>query len=74
MSSRIKGKLVDFGHPPPRNEKPIHTCFKRLETDDEYRARLTATGIGYLGYEYGESLDKIGEAFGKQRRIVEDVA
>lgn len=55
----------------PRN---VRIVFKRLERDDEYAARLRASGVGVPSCSSeGAKLDEYGEARDLPRRIVEDV-
>lgn len=46
--------------------------FKRLETDDEYLARLVKAGrISPMTTFRGAMLDEVGDTYRMQRRIVE---
>jgi len=58
-------------------ERPHHHAFKRVERDDEFRARLVRTGLG--NWEVSGLKDKDLDEFAwarkqMQRRIVDDVA
>lgn len=55
------------------SEGNIRAVFKRIERDDEFRARLLAAGFE-PGTATGLALDWFGEAHGKPRRVVEDVS
>lgn len=75
MTSSPRRKRVDIPPPaPPKIEKPIRTCFKRLETDKEYAARLRACGYDVSQFDGASWLDRVGDAANMQRKIVEDVA
>jgi hypothetical protein len=53
----------------------VRSCFKRLETDAEFRARMKAAGIWWDLSWSSERLDaEAWSARKMQRRIVEDVA
>lgn len=58
--------------PSPRDK--IRTCFKRLETDAEFAKRLRAMGFEVSASDGQYWLDRVGDAYGAQRKIVEDVA
>lgn len=59
-----------------QREREIRSVYKRLERDDEYRARLKMAGCYLYGDESSAWLDKIGDQLRPpvQRKIVEDVA
>lgn len=52
----------------------IRKTFLRPETDTEYAARLREAGISAYAYDGAAFLDRIGDARGLQRKLLEDVA
>jgi hypothetical protein len=60
----------------PEPDYRVGTVFKRLETDEEYLARLQTQR--YLSYwerdKKGKDLDSVGDYYSIPRRIIEDTS